>query len=217
MVGKMQERLVGWKAHSLSLAGRIMLAKPVLSSMPIYAMQKSVIPSSVSLEMERIINHSDQKRGVNWKQVCTAPEEGGLEFRSSMVNRVGEWNWNRFVDIIPTGDLRRIAATLPCKMDVEDTPRWLWDGKCRFTIKPSLQIAAATGEADIWRKLCKCWGHERVRMFLWLVCNDKLLMNEEHLKRKMTTEVNCSFCIIGHVLRSCPLALSLWTSLVHPT
>ncbi|PPS19615.1 hypothetical protein GOBAR_AA00965 [Gossypium barbadense] len=165
----MQERLVGWKAHSLSLAGRIMLAKPVLSSMPIYAMQKSVIPSSVCLEMERIIHHSDQKRGVNWKQVCEAPKEGGLGFRSSMVNRVGEWNCNRFVDIIPTGALRRIAATLPCKMDVEDTPRWLWDGKRRFTIKPaysSLQIVAATGEADIWRKFCKCRGHERVRVFL---------------------------------------------------
>lgn len=49
----MQERLVGWKAHSLSLAGRIMLAKPVLSSIPIYAMQKSGSPSGVCLEMER--------------------------------------------------------------------------------------------------------------------------------------------------------------------
>ncbi|KAH1131230.1 hypothetical protein J1N35_002608 [Gossypium stocksii] len=56
-ISNMRQKLAGWKAKTLSLAGRITLAKAVLAAIPIYAMQLAVIPESVSLEMEKIIRN----------------------------------------------------------------------------------------------------------------------------------------------------------------
>lgn len=66
----MRKKLAGWKAKLLSLAGRITLAKAVLSAIPIYAMQSTVIPKGICNEMEKIIRNfvwgnTKDKRGIN--------------------------------------------------------------------------------------------------------------------------------------------------------
>lgn len=53
ILDRIKGRLEGWKAKTLSIAGRVTLAKSVLSSIPMYAMQTVVFPMGVCNEMDK--------------------------------------------------------------------------------------------------------------------------------------------------------------------
>ncbi|KAE8677141.1 hypothetical protein F3Y22_tig00111542pilonHSYRG00042 [Hibiscus syriacus] len=59
VIQKVQDKLSGWKAKQPSLAGRITLAKAVLTTIPSYMMQSVELPHGVCTEIERLIR-SDQ-------------------------------------------------------------------------------------------------------------------------------------------------------------
>ncbi|KAJ1418524.1 hypothetical protein SESBI_15821 [Sesbania bispinosa] len=54
IIDKVRKKLVGWKASSLSMAGRITLAQSTIMSMLNYLMQASVFPIGVCEEIERL-------------------------------------------------------------------------------------------------------------------------------------------------------------------
>ncbi|MCI13457.1 RNA-directed DNA polymerase (Reverse transcriptase) [Trifolium medium] len=56
IIGKMQDKLSGWKHQCLSLAGRLTLTKSVLSSIPYYHMQYAKIPKNLCDEMGKKFN-----------------------------------------------------------------------------------------------------------------------------------------------------------------
>ncbi|GMJ00023.1 hypothetical protein HRI_003671500 [Hibiscus trionum] len=86
VIQKVADRLAGWKVSLLSFAGCIVLAKSVLSSIPMYVMQSIRLPRYVCDEIERLIRnfiwgHSNESKGshaVNWTVVCSPISEGGL-------------------------------------------------------------------------------------------------------------------------------------------
>ncbi|GMI95536.1 hypothetical protein like AT3G24255 [Hibiscus trionum] len=55
LISKMRSKLNGWADMSLSLAGRITLAKSVLSSIPIYFMQTTRLPSGICSEINKLV------------------------------------------------------------------------------------------------------------------------------------------------------------------
>lgn len=75
---KVKQKLSGWNARNFSLAGRITLAKAVLSSIPLYTMQTSQLPASLCSKLEKITRDFiwnstvDQHRTslVSWKEMC---------------------------------------------------------------------------------------------------------------------------------------------------
>ncbi|GMI86798.1 hypothetical protein HRI_002349100 [Hibiscus trionum] len=89
LLEKMEKRLSGWVAKSLSLAGRITLAKAVLQAIPTYVMQATFLPKGICREMERIVRRfvwggSDIKRSialVNWESMRTPIMNGGMRFK----------------------------------------------------------------------------------------------------------------------------------------
>ncbi|CAL1388618.1 unnamed protein product [Linum trigynum] len=60
LLDRVDQRLAGWKAESLSLAGRVTLALYVLNGIPIYAMQTSVLHAAICDHIDRRI------RGFIW-------------------------------------------------------------------------------------------------------------------------------------------------------
>ncbi|XP_019173838.1 PREDICTED: uncharacterized protein LOC109169412 [Ipomoea nil] len=86
LLARISGRLDGWKAKTLSLAGRVVLARSVLNAMPAYTMQTTYLPKGVCLEIEKrtrkfVWGSSDADRKmnlVNWNLVTTATEAGGL-------------------------------------------------------------------------------------------------------------------------------------------
>ncbi|CAN1147835.1 Putative ribonuclease H protein At1g65750 [Linum perenne] len=66
----MDQKLTGWKASSLSLAGRVTLAQSVISAIPSYIMQTSMQHSHICSEIDK-------------KAICTPKSKGGLGLRSA--------------------------------------------------------------------------------------------------------------------------------------
>ncbi|GMJ09303.1 hypothetical protein like AT3G24255 [Hibiscus trionum] len=55
IIQRVRDKLSGWSAKCLSFAGRLVLAKSVLSSIPYYSMQSTHLPKGVYADIEKII------------------------------------------------------------------------------------------------------------------------------------------------------------------
>ena len=105
VIEKVQRKLVGWKAHSLSFAGRATLVQTVSSTVPNYNMQTVMIPKSVCNRLDKINRDFlwgdtiDKKRVhlVKWSKVCRPKKYGGLGIRDCSTNNramIAKVGWN---------------------------------------------------------------------------------------------------------------------------
>lgn len=89
IIDKMERRLSTWKGRYLSLGGRVVLIKAILSNLLVYCLSAFKCPVAVIENLEKIqrnfLWYDDSKRRklylVSWSQVCKAKEEGGLGIR----------------------------------------------------------------------------------------------------------------------------------------
>lgn len=91
------------KVKNALLAGRITLAKSVVSSLLIYQMQTTLLLSPVLMEMDTLVrkciwgSFSCQRKAhlVSWDKICISKKEGGLgvkrsaEMNKAMLARLG--------------------------------------------------------------------------------------------------------------------------------
>lgn len=85
MMDKVDTRLEGWKTKHLTLAGRIVLAKSVLSAIPFYTMQSMFIPKGVCEAIERKIRKfiwGKSPHLVRWERVTMPKDIGGLGIKN---------------------------------------------------------------------------------------------------------------------------------------
>lgn len=54
IIDKVRSKLAGWKAKTVSFAGRITLAQSCNMSIPMYVMQSTGLPTSICEEVERL-------------------------------------------------------------------------------------------------------------------------------------------------------------------
>lgn len=54
LIDRVKKKLSGWKADSLSFAGRVALAQSCLLSLPTYIMQTTPIPAGICMEIESL-------------------------------------------------------------------------------------------------------------------------------------------------------------------
>lgn len=89
LIDRIQGKLAGWKSRTLTMAGRIVLAQSVLSSMPYYTMQSTFLPKGVVTTIEKLIRNfiwgssPDQRRChlLSWETITKPKEGGGLGLR----------------------------------------------------------------------------------------------------------------------------------------
>ncbi|KAH9666253.1 reverse transcriptase domain-containing protein [Citrus sinensis] len=89
ILDKMDQKLLGWAASQLSLAGRITLTQSVLQAVPIYVMQTTNLPGSIKTKLDQIFRRflwsgNDDLRKmslISWHNICQPKMAGGLGFK----------------------------------------------------------------------------------------------------------------------------------------
>lgn len=89
LIQRFSSRLSAWKSKTLSQAGRLVLIKATLASLPVYYMSTKKIPASVIQELTRIMRNFywGKKDGgkymayISWVKICRPVDEGGLGVR----------------------------------------------------------------------------------------------------------------------------------------
>ncbi|KAK9035158.1 hypothetical protein V6N11_077207 [Hibiscus sabdariffa] len=72
----------------------------------------------------------------------------------------------------------------------------------------------------IWKTIYDFKGLSRIKVFLWLLSHEKILLNEERCCRHLTLDAQCSICgaereTLDHIFKQCPAAFVLWSSLIQ--
>nr|DAD19666.1 TPA_asm: hypothetical protein HUJ06_021129 [Nelumbo nucifera] len=89
MVSRVQTKLVGWKANTLSLASRLTLLQSTLSLIPLHAMQIFCLPSSTCQDVDKArrnflwessLDHR-KLHLIKWEKILTPKHVGGLGIR----------------------------------------------------------------------------------------------------------------------------------------
>ncbi|KAA3488057.1 RNA-directed DNA polymerase (Reverse transcriptase) [Gossypium australe] len=127
----------------------------------------------------------------------------------------GSWNIDMLNIWLPEDIIKRILS-IPPPHPAEGDDRIIWarTEPGTFTIRSayrSLKENTWRPKQDIWKTIWKYQGPQRVRLFLWLVANQRVLTNSERTRRGFGQSSACSRCgheveDIMHVLRDCPTA-----------
>ncbi|XVE48701.1 hypothetical protein DITRI_Ditri01bG0023300 [Diplodiscus trichospermus] len=127
LLDKMKTKLSGWKARTLSMAGRITLVKHVLNTMPFYVMQTARLPATFCDELDRVCRnfvwgHDEGVKKIHlldWGTLTRPMDCGGLGIRPFRLGRSGlnifthgdsaSNIWQGLVDAVPllAGGLRK--------------------------------------------------------------------------------------------------------------
>ena len=91
IVEKVMNKLAGWKARFLSFAGRSVLVKLVMSSIPNYVMQAAALATHLCEKLDKINQDflwgsTSEKRRlhlVGWSKIIRPKEEGGLGIQAT--------------------------------------------------------------------------------------------------------------------------------------
>ncbi|GAU17363.1 hypothetical protein TSUD_232390 [Trifolium subterraneum] len=104
LVNRIRDRLSGWKCKNLSIGGRLILLKSVLSSIPVYFLSFFKAPSGIISALESIFcqflwGGSEENRKlswIKWDTICLQREHGGLGVRRLKefnISLLGKWVW----------------------------------------------------------------------------------------------------------------------------
>lgn len=135
------------------------------------------------------------------------------------INPDGTWQTAKFGHLLPEDLLHRIELKQPpLPEDGQETGSWDLTPTGNFTVSSAYTAATEhqwnTAESH-FRLPWKWPGSQRIRTFLWLALQGKLLTNAERVRRHLTTDAACPACgwhteDLNHVFRECPVARRSW-------
>ncbi|CAN1743216.1 Putative ribonuclease H protein At1g65750 [Linum perenne] len=136
---------------------------------------------------------------------------------ADFVDETGGWNFDLMRACLPEEMVKMIAGmSTPTPNGGED--KWIWgpgkDGK--FSIKTTYNLLCSDSPAqEAMRPIWSWRGPNKVRYFLWLAFQDKLLSNSQRVRRRLASDVSCATCQhpsedVLDIVRDCPFALEVW-------
>ncbi|KAK8592862.1 hypothetical protein V6N12_044955 [Hibiscus sabdariffa] len=129
-----------------------------------------------------------------------------------------------FLNVVLPVDMLLWIATVkaPSGMNLSDTPCWshMPNGNIQVRSAYRSQLGVQSGPLEpIWKTIQAFKGLPHIKLFLWLLCHEKLLSNEERCHRHIALDARCSICgaekeMLDHIFKRCPTAFILWSSLI---
>nr|XP_029151634.1 uncharacterized protein LOC114925975 [Arachis hypogaea] len=229
VVDKLTNRLASWKGHFLNKAGRICLAKSVLSSIPIYRMQVSLFPSASVLKegfvwevgalsknfwFDSWLHSGPVRARVEFLDIC----EAALTIED--VYRDGVWHLERIYSFIPR-DLREDILSLVYISASGRDLGWSWEHTLYSAKQGYLWLIQNKLNWDRninWLWLWKARVPEKLRLLVWLCLHDAVPTQYLRFWRYLSSSSLCTRCnqlpeTIFHCFRDCEVVRSVWVSL----
>ncbi|CAN1125418.1 Putative ribonuclease H protein At1g65750 [Linum perenne] len=108
--------------------------------------------------------------------------------------------------------------TPPRQGAASDMLVWGLENNGRFTIKSAYDLLKdhrLKNQGNSWQKIWSWKGPNKIRHFLWLTAQGRLLTNKERMRRHLAASGECVACggideDLNHVLRECIVAKSIW-------
>lgn len=97
ILDKIKTKIQGWSANWLNLAGKMVLLKYVMNSMPIYQSSILLAPGSVICKLERLLRKFIWEGGkgnekklhlISWDKIQKPCDEGGLQVRNLSIQNL---------------------------------------------------------------------------------------------------------------------------------
>lgn len=155
LIDKVQRRLASWKASSLSLAGRMTLAKSMLNSVPYYTMQSTSLLQSCIKTIEKLTRrflwgNNDTSRKVSlirWEEVCQPLSRGGCGLKRL------------------EGQNKAFLAKLAFQLVSRPDQLWVqvlrakynWSNKSNYTFR-------TRSSSHLWRSIAKIWPETEIHL-----------------------------------------------------
>jgi hypothetical protein len=161
LIDKVLSKINGWRAKTLSQAGRTVLIKSTAAAIPTYAMSTFLLPSSLCHTLDRRFKDfwwgfpPDKARHLSlksWDSICRPRHQGGLGLRKmttmnqALIMKLGWkflttsslWVQHLHTKYIPYGSF--FSAPSP------STASWLWQGiqKCKQFLSFGSRLAIST-------------------------------------------------------------------------
>ncbi|CAN1155661.1 Putative ribonuclease H protein At1g65750 [Linum perenne] len=138
---------------------------------------------------------------------------------ASMTNSDGQWDFERLERLLEPGAVDVIAGMSPPQAN-RGADDWVWglERSGEFSIKTAYNLICqsnALPSSDIWKVVWRWEGPNRIKHFIWLAANDKLLTNVVRRRRGFCSDDTCRGCgteaeSILHILRDCAFAKETW-------
>ncbi|KAL2941999.1 hypothetical protein RDABS01_030349 [Bienertia sinuspersici] len=127
-------------------------------------------------------------------------------------------------EYLPLSALKQIQAhEVSYQNDLSDALFWNAGPNGNFSIKSSLSIIRNDSHSNPdphWGLVWSAVAQNRGRFFIWLAMHNRLLCNENRMKRHLTDDSSCGLCnheteSILHMLRDCEHAKVIWNKVCH--
>ncbi|CAN1816372.1 Putative ribonuclease H protein At1g65750 [Linum perenne] len=132
------------------------------------------------------------------------------------------WNLTKLNSLLPSDLVEQIIGRSAPKEGLgADTVVWGENHDGRFSIKSAYNLITDQSSQHVeinWEKVWRWNGPHRIKFFLWLATNERLLTNAERARRHISIVSACPRCgseseSVGHVLRDCQFAAETWLAL----
>ncbi|KAJ4799837.1 RNA-directed DNA polymerase (reverse transcriptase)-related family protein [Rhynchospora pubera] len=193
-----QRKLDGWKSRFLSSAGRLTLVKAVLTALPLHYMQVIQLP------------HWLIKPSSTW--ASTIQSLYGTKDTALLVHN----------NLLSNG-LTNIMKFLPffsASIDLSNNNpamSWRWTASGLYTSASAYAMLSDSGVRSPYHlKLWKVKAPPKVKIFIWLLLQDRLLTQQNLLLRNWPANIGCPCCLARpfetaiHLFLHCHMASSIW-------
>jgi hypothetical protein len=156
IIEKMKSKVEGWRAKSLSQAGKLVLIKSVATAIPSYAMSTFLLPKSICNQLDKVFKNfwwgfpfakTRNLTLMSWHSICTPKAIGGLGMRSmkdvnlALISKLG-WKLLTGSESIWASQLtgKYVQAGSFLSPSSHSAISWLWKGIQKS--KPILSLGA---------------------------------------------------------------------------
>ncbi|CAN1852210.1 Putative ribonuclease H protein At1g65750 [Linum perenne] len=136
----------------------------------------------------------------------------------------GAWDFRKLESCLPLEIFLQVQGMTPPRPEAgSDMLVWGLENNGRFTIRSAYDLLKDhkfDDQSNSWQKIWRWNEPNKIRHFMWLTAQGRIMTNTERMRRHITDQSECMACgvvseDINHVFRLCNVAKSIW-SLILP-